>query len=443
MSSASKTNLSRVPVSGESKVVRTLLWRLMLFLFLLYMVNYLDRINVGFSALEMQAQLGLSDRVYGLGAGIFFAGYFLFQLPSNLAMAQVGARRWMAAIVVLWGVISCCMVFVRTPAGFYGLRFLLGAAEAGFFPGIILYLKNWFPATARARAVALFMTANPLAGVIGGPISGALLGFHQLGIAGWQWMFLLEGAPAILLAAIVLLTLKDHPHQATWLTNDEKLWLVSTLDEERQRQESVTRSDIWAAFRSWRIWLLIVVYFGITTSGYGLILWLPNYIHSLSRLSNFGIGVVSVIPYVTTALAMVLIGMRSDRSRRHRLYLCGTAFVAAISLFVAGQTRSIVPALAFVSFAMMGTFSMMGPFWATATSLMSGVAAAAGIALINSIGNLGGFFGPYIIGLKRNSGAGFRGGMLIISGVLALAGFVALLVRADERPSSADAYPLQ
>jgi MFS transporter, ACS family, tartrate transporter len=443
MSSASKTNLSAVPVSAESKVVRTLLLRLMPFLFLLYTVNYLDRINVGFAALEMQKQLGLNDRVYGIAAGIFFAGYFFFQLPSNLAMALVGARRWIAVIVILWGVISCCMVFVRTPAGFYGLRFLLGAAEAGFFPGIILYLKNWFPATARARAVAWFMTANPLAGVIGGPISGALLGLNHFGIAGWQWMFLLEGAPAILLAIIVLLTLKDHPQQATWLSQDEKLWLVSALDEERQRQESVTRSDIWTAFRSWRIWFLIIVYFGIATSGYGLILWLPNYIHSLSGLSNFGIGIVSVIPYIATAWAMVFVGMRSDRSGRHRLYLTGAAFSAAISLFAAAQMTSIVPALAVVSLAMMGTFSMTGPFWATATSLMSGVAAAAGIALINSIGNLGGFFGPYIIGLKRNSGAGFRGGMLIISGVLALAGFVALLVHADERPSSADAYPLQ
>lgn len=438
MSSPSKANLSIVPISAESKVVRTLLWRLMPFLFLLYVVNYLDRINVGFAALEMQAQLGLSDRVYGLGAGIFFAGYFFFQVPSNLAMAQVGARRWMAAIMVLWGVISCSMVLVRTPAGFYKLRFLLGAAEAGFFPGIILYLKNWFPATARARAVAWFMTANPIAGVIGGPVSGALLGLNQLGFAGWQWMFLLEGVPAILLAAIVLLTLKDHPHEATWFTQNEKSWLISALDEERQRQESVGRGDIWAAFLSWRIWLLVVVYFGITTSGYGLILWLPNYIHSLSRLSNFGIGVVSVIPYVATALAMVLIGMRSDRTGRHRLYLTGTAFSAAIMLFAAAETTSIVPALAFVSLAMMGTFSMMGPFWATATSLMNGVAAAAGIALINSIGNLGGFFGPYVIGLKRNSGAGFRGGMLIISGVLALAGCVALLVHANERPSSAD-----
>jgi ACS family tartrate transporter-like MFS transporter len=438
MSSRSKVDPYGVSLNPEARVVRTLLWRLMPFLFLLYVVNYLDRINVGFAALEMQTQLRLSDRVYGLGAGIFFAGYFFFQVPSNLAMARVGARRWMAAIMVVWGVISCSMVLVRTPAGFYELRFLLGAAEAGFFPGIILYLKNWFPATARARAVAWFMTANPLAGVIGGPISGALLALHQFGIAGWQWMFLLEGAPAIALAATVLLTLKDHPQQATWISEGEKLWLLSALDEERRHQESVSRNDFWAAFLNWRIWLLIIVYFGITTSGYGLILWLPNYIHSLSHLSNFGIGVVSVIPYIGTAIAMVVVGMRSDRSRNHRLYLAATSFFAAITLFVAAQTTSIIPGLTFVSLAMMGTFSMTGPFWATATSLMSGLAAAAGIALVNSFGNLGGFFGPYIIGLKRNAGAGFRGGMLIISALLALAGLISLVVRAHEPPSSAN-----
>src|SRR5215467_4985462 len=239
----------------EAKTIRTLLVRLLPFLFLLYIVNYLDRINVGFAALEMRTQLGFSDKVFGTGFGIFFWGYLVLQVPSNLALSRVGARRWMAAIMVVWGIVSCLMITVRTPHGFYAMRFLLGAAEAGFFPGIILYLKNWFPASARARAVAIFMTANPLAGVVGGPISGALLGLNHFGIAGWQWMFLLEGAPAILLATIVLLTLKDHPKQATWLSEDEKLWLVSALEQERQRQESVTRNDIWTAFRSWRIWL--------------------------------------------------------------------------------------------------------------------------------------------------------------------------------------------
>lgn len=428
----------------ESKVVNTLLWRLMPFLFLLYVVNYLDRINVGFAALQMQSQLGLSDRVYGLGAGIFFAGYFFFQLPSNLAMARVGARRWMAGIMVLWGVISCCMIFVHTPREFYGLRFLLGASEAGFFPGIILYMKHWFPASGRARAVAWFMTANPLAGVVGGPISGGLLGLHQLGIAGWQWMFLLEGTPAIILAGIVLLTLKDSPEQATWLAEHEKLWLISTLQEESRNQASVTRSDIGAAFLNWRVWLLIIVYFGLTTSAYGLILWLPNYIHSLSKLSNFGIGVVSVIPYIATAAAMVVIGILSDQTRQHRAFLAGSALCAAAFLLVAAQTHSIGPGLAFVTLALMATFSMQGPFWATGTSLMTGIAAAAGIALINSFGNLGGFFGPYIIGQKRSTGAGFAGGMMVIAACLALAGFIALLVRSPRHDASSSANnPLQ
>ncbi len=444
MTPAGVTPLSSDQRGIEGKVVNTLLSRLMPFLFLLYVVNYLDRINVGFAALQMQSRLGLSDRVYGLGAGIFFAGYFFFQLPSNLAMARVGARRWMSAIMVLWGLISCCMIFVRTPGEFYGLRFVLGAAEAGFFPGIILYMKHWFPASGRARAVAWFMTANPLAGVVGGPISGALLGLHQFGIAGWQWMFLLEGVPAIILAGVVLLTLKDSPEQASWLAQHEKLWLISALEKERSHQAAVTQSDLGAAFLNWRVWLLIIVYFGLTTSAYGLILWMPYYIHSLSKLSNFGIGIVSVIPYVATAAAMVVTGMLSDRSGKHRAYLAGSAFCAAAFLLVAAQTHSIVPGLAFVSLALMATFSMQGPFWATGTSLMTGVAAAGGIALINSFGNLGGFFGPYIIGQKRTSGAGFAGGMLVLAACLALAGIMALLVRNPRSEASpATNNPLQ
>jgi MFS transporter, ACS family, tartrate transporter len=430
-----------------SRVVRKLFWRLLPFLFLLYIVNYLDRINVGFAKLQMQDQLEFSERVFGIAFGIFFAGYFFFQLPSNLALTRVGARRWMAAIMVLWGVISCCMIFVRTPMGFYELRFVLGAAEAGFFPGIILYLKNWFPETARARAFAWFMTANPIAGVIGGPISGALLGLHHLGsqqLAGWQWMFLLEGLPAIALAALVLVTLEDYPREANWLDLTEKDWLTKALDHERQAQESISGTDIWAAFLSWRVWLLTIVYFGLTTSAYGIILWLPSYIHSLSTLGNLGIGIVSVIPYVATAVAMVVIGTRSDRTGSHRLHLAATALSAAVFLFVAAQTSSIVPGLAFVALALMATFSMQGPFWASATSLMSGTAAAAGIALINSFGNLGGFFGPYIIGAKRSSGGGFREGMLIITAFLALAGILALVVRPPtKRPSSLKANPLQ
>jgi ACS family tartrate transporter-like MFS transporter len=428
MTSASP-NMATVASDLEPIVVRKLLWRLLPFLFLLYIVNYLDRINVGFAALQMRNQLGFSDKVFGTGFGIFFWGYLLLQVPSNLGLARVGARRWMAVIMVVWGIVSCAMISVRTPHGFYAMRFVLGAAEAGFFPGIILYLKNWFPATARARAVAIFMTANPLAGVIGGPISGALLNLHHFGLAGWQWMFILEGLPAIVLAATVLVTLKDHPRDADWLEDHERLWLTATLEYERQQQEKLSGSRSWVSALGWRIWLLMIVYFGLTASAYGLILWLPSYIHSLSTLGNVGIGIVSVIPYVATALAMVAIGFLSDKSGKHRMYLASTAFLAAIFLFVAAQTSSIVPGLAFVSLALAATFSMQGPFWATATSFMSGTAAAVGIALINSFGNLGGYFGPYIIGSKRSSGSGFAGGMLVITCCLALAGILSLVVR--------------
>lgn len=434
--SSAPSNLSSDSVDLEPVVVRKLLLRLLPFLFLLYVVNYLDRINVGFAALQMRTQLGFSDEVFGTGFGIFFLGYMVLQVPSNLAMARVGARRWMALIMVVWGIVSTCMIFVRTPHGFYAMRFLLGAAEAGFFPGIVLYLKNWFPASARARAVAIFMTANPLAGVVGGPISGSLLNLHHFGLAGWQWMFILEGGPAILLAAIVLVTLKDEPNDAVWLQEHEKSWLIAVLEAERQHQEKISRSDIWGAFLNWRIWLLTVVYFGLTASAYGLILWLPTYIKSLSKLGNFGIGVVSVIPYIATAIAMVVVGMLSDRSRQHRGYLAGSALTATVFLLIAAEMTSIVPGLAFVTLALMATFCMQGPFWATSTSLLGGTAAAAGIAVINSLGNLGGYFGPEIIGLSRMAGGGFRGGMLIISICLLLAGILALVVRAPRQAAS-------
>src|SRR5579862_908130 len=229
-------------------VVSKLTRRLLPFLFLLYIVNYLDRINVGFAALQMRGQLGFSDKVYGLGAGIFFAGYFFLQVPSNLMLARVGARRWIAAIMVLWGIISAAMIFVGTPRGFYLLRFLLGAAESGFFPGIILYLKNWFPSAARARAVALFMTAGPLAGVVGGPVSGYLLGVHTANLSGWQWLFLIEGLPAVLLGGVVLAYLTDRPEVAAWLTADERTWLIGQLIRERDAHPDASRNEVFAAF---------------------------------------------------------------------------------------------------------------------------------------------------------------------------------------------------
>ncbi len=412
----------------EGAVVHRLTWRLVPFLFLLYIVAYLDRINVGFAALQMRHQLSFTDAVYGLGAGMFFAGYFFFQVPSNLALQRVGARRWIALLMMTWGVISASMIFVSGPHSFYLLRFLLGAAEAGFFPGVILYLKNWFPSRARARTLALFMTAGPLSGVVGGPVSGALLGLHPVArMAGWQWMFLVEAVPAVLLGGVALAYLVDCPEEARWLLREERDWLVETLQRERVEITAVTGA--FAALRSGRIWMLALVYFGLNTVSYGVSLWLPTLIRSLSGVSDFTIGVLSAIPYVAAAMAMVAMGLHSDRSGERRWHTAVPAFAGALALIGAAYSTSVGPAILAVSVAVLGVNCMLGPFWSMPTALLSGTAAVAGIAFINSVGNLGGFVGPYVIGLVRTSTGQFKGGLLLVSGALTVSGAVALMVK--------------
>ena len=411
-------------------VVRTVTWRLVPFLFLLYIVAYLDRINLGFAALQMQQQLGFTDTVYGLGAGVFFAGYFFFQVPSNLVLERVGAHRWIAVLMMTWGVISASMCLVSSVRSFYGLRFLLGAAEAGFFPGVILYLKSWIPARARARTVARFMTAAPLSGVVGGPLSGALLGLHgKSGLAGWQWMFLLEGIPAIALGAMVWVYLVDRPALAGWLSVEQKEWLQTTLQREEEEARTVSGTNPLAAFMMGQVWILALVYFGLNTVSYGMSMWLPNMIKSLSGVSNFVIGALSAIPYVAAALTMVVVGMHSDRSGERRWHTAVPAFAGAAALGVAANVTSTGPAIALISIAVLGVFSMMGPFWAMPTALLSGTAAAAGVAFINSVGNLGGFFGPYIIGVVRTSTGHFRGGLVVVGAALAMSGVFALAIK--------------
>jgi len=420
----------------EDVVVRTLTWRLVTFLFLLYIVAYLDRINLGFAALQMQQQLGFTDAVYGFGAGVFFAGYFLFQVPSNLVLERVGARRWIAVLMILWGIISASMALVTSVRSFYALRFLLGAAEAGFFPGVILYLKNWFPARARARTVARFMTAAPLSGVVGGPLSGALLGLHhKAGLAGWQWMFLLEGIPAIVLGAIVWAYLVDRPALAHWLSEEQREWLQQTLLAEANASPE-SQSNALAAFRMGRIWVLALVYCGLNTVSYGVSMWLPNLIKSLGGMSNFTVGVLSAIPYVAAAITMVFVGLSSDRSGERRWHTAVPALAGALAIGLAGGTTSLATAVALVSIAVVGVFSMMGPFWAMPTALLSATTAAAGIAFINSVGNLGGFFGPYIIGLVRTSTGQFRGGLLVVAAALAMSGALVLTIKLNRKPLS-------
>ena len=413
------------------------MWRLMPFLFLLYIVAYLDRINVSFAILQMRDQFHLTDRVYGRAAGMFFAGYFFFQVPSNLVLHKVGVRRWISGLMVVWGLVSCSMIFIRGPISFYTLRFLLGAAEAGFFPGMILYLKQWFPANARARAVAWFMTANPLAGLVGSPISGALLGLHGRGLAGWQWLFLLEGLPAILLGAAVSWVLVDSPKQASWLTGEQRDWLVDELECERQADSLIHESSLLSVFTNPRVWILSLVYFGIPSTMYGVTLWLPSVIRALSGFGNLKIGAVAAIPYLLTAVAMVLVSWHSDYSRERRWHTALSGLLGAVALGLAAYARIPWIVILGMSVGMMGAQSMVGPFWAMASTGIAGSTAAATIAVINSIGNVGGYFGPSIIGLVKSANGGVQGGLLAIGAALAVSACVALAV--ESTPSQGKA----
>ena len=401
------------------------------FLFLLYIVAYLDRINMSFAVLQMRGQLGLSERAIGRAGGMFFIGYFLFQLPSNLVLERVGVRRWISGLMIAWGVVSGLMIVVRGPLSFYAMRFLLGAAEAGFFPGMILYMKHWFPASARARAVAWFMTANPLAGVLGSPISGSLLDLHGGGLSGWQWMFLIEGLPAIILGGIVFATLAETPDDAKWLQGEERTWLLQRLEAERQSEPVVDKADFWRVLVSGRIWLLSIIYFAVSATMYGMSLWLPSVIRYFSGFSYFWTSMVNVLPYLVTVVVMVFVGMRSDRTGERRWHTAIPAFTAAAGLTIAAFGHSTFVVVAGIGVGLAFAEGMCGPFWAMATSRMAGLSAAAGIAVVNSLANLGGYFGPDIIGFFRSGSGGFRGGLLAIAAVLVVSGTVALMIGAQ------------
>ena len=422
----------------ESKVIRRLTWRLVPFLFLLYVAAYLDRINVSFAALQMQRELHFNDAVYGFGAGLFFVGYFCFQVPSNVVLQRVGARRWIALLMIVWGFLSTSMLLVQTVMGFYGLRFLLGAAEAGFFPGVILYLRNWFPDSARARTVARFMTAAPIAGVIGSPVSGALLNLHQRwGLSGWQWLFLMEGLPAILLGIVVWIYLTDRAQEAQWLEERERAWLLDALEPKTQANRDIRPTDTFVALRDPRMWMLALVYFGLTTVMYGIGLWLPTLIHSVSGVGNFGIGLLSAIPYLAAAISMVMVGLHSDHTRERRWHTAFPAFVGAAALVVVAYSTSVGLSVAAISVALLCAFSSMGPFWAMPTAVLSGTAAAVGIALINSVGNLGGLAGPWVIGAIKKATGTFQGGILVVAAGLAVAGAILLMINLSGKGTTA------
>lgn len=400
--------------------------RLVPLLLACYVINWIDRVNVGFAALQMNEDLGFDAAVYGFGAGIFFVGYALFEIPSNMILYRVGARRWIARIMVTWGLLASATMFVRSAASFNVLRFALGVAEAGFLPGVLFYLGSWFPNERRAGAIAAFMAASPVASIIGGPLAGALLLLDSnLGLAGWQWLFLLEGLPAVVLGLIVLRYLPDVPADARWLTADQKLALDARLRAE-QAAASGMESSLGRSLRHPRVWHLGAIYFLGAIGTYGLSLWLPAIIKAASGYSDLGVGFVTAIPYVAATAGMVLIGRLSDRAMERRWHAAGACLLAAAGFLGSALSGTPLVALAFLSVAAFGNYGRNGPFWAMPREFLSGPAAAGGFALINTVGALGGFVGPYLVGLVRDATGEFSGGLLVLAAGLLGAGLLTL-----------------
>jgi MFS transporter, ACS family, tartrate transporter len=419
-------------VIDEPALYSRLRWRLVPYLLLLYVVAWFDRVNIGFAALQMNADLGFSSTVYGLGAGIFFAGYALFEVPSNLILARVGARRWIARIMVTWGVLSVAMMFVEGKWSFYALRFALGVAEAGFLPGILYYLSHWFPKAERARAISWFMLGIPLSTVFGGPLAGALLkldGFH--GLQGWQWLFVLEGLPAVILGVVTWLWLPDSPRQVKWLTPEQQAHVALRVEQEAlaTREKHAGSGSLRMALTHPTVWMLSLVLFACQCGSYGLNLWIPQIVKGVSAQSDLVVGFISAIPYIGAALAMLFVGASSDRSGERFWHVALPSFIGALGFAASAYLLSPVVGMIALTIAAMGDLCTRGPFWALPPRFLHGGALAAGIALINTMGSLGGFVGPYAVGGIRDATGSFQGGMLFLAGLLALAGVGTLMLR--------------
>jgi MFS family permease len=391
----------------ENSVYRKVTWRLIPFLFLCYIFAYIDRVNVGFAKLQMQQDLGMTDAVYGAGAGIFFLGYFFFEVPCNIALQKIGAKYWLGPIMIVWGVVSGCTMFVRTSLEFYIIRFILGVVESGFFPGVILYLTFWYTRKHRAKMVAGFMTAIPLAGVIGGPISGWLLDTMSSvgGLKGWQWLYLFEALPSILAGLFTMLFLADGPRKAKWLTNDEKAVVCRDLEEEERlkKVEEPGHHSIADAFRSKKVWLLCLVYFGFVMGNYVISFWLPQIVKETITQDPFQIGLLTAIPWAVGAIAMVIVGHHSDVTGERRWHIAIAGGIGAIAFALSGLPNISGPVgLVALTFATAGLACAYSTFWSLPTAILSGAAASAGIAWINSVGNLAGYFGPYLVGEIRD-----------------------------------------
>ena len=421
----------------EQATMRKLYRRLLPFAILAYFLCYLDRINVSFAALTMNKDLGLDASMYGMAAGAFFWGYFLFEVPSNIILERVGARFWIARIMITWGIVSAATAFSVGPKSFMVARFLLGLAEAGFYPGLVLYFSYWFPDLHRARIVSGFTLALPLAASIGAPLSTAILSLNGVwGLTGWQWMFLAEAGPSILLGVVAMFYLTDRPAEARWLSDAERSWLSSTLDQERRQIEAHGRLGLLQSMREPRVLLLSLNFFGIVTASLGMLLFLPQIVKQLG-LTNMQVGWASMIPYVCASISMVAWGWVSDLMRERRWNLFLGCVVAAIGLVLAGRFIGSYWSLVGMSIAAIGLYGTKGPFWAIPSIFLTGIAAAASFAWINSIGNLGGFLGPSIVGWVKDSTGSFSAGLYSLAAFALMSAVISALWLDIRRPAVA------
>ncbi len=426
------------------KLYSKISWRLIPYIFILYIVAYIDRSNVGFAAVEFKHDLSLSDAVYGYGGAMFFLGQLLFDLPSNLLLQKVGPRLWIARIMISWGIVATCMMFIRGTHSFYALRLALGISEAGFFPGMILYLTYWFPSQERARAVAKFMTATSIAGVVGAELSRVLLKLEgNAGLHGWQWLFLMEGIPTIVLGVSVLFLLRDHPKDAPWLSEPEKKFLEEELERDRQEGGATEKHNLKDAFKLPMVWVLAGVFMLSQLGVYTVTLWMPLMLEAIMKVGGVEgavrVGRLGALPYLAAAIFTVIIGWSSDRTGERRFHIAGCLLLACGGFAWAAYAHSLVSALFAFTFAAMGCWSMQGPFWALPTRVLGGRAAAGGVAVITMIGSIGSAIGPSLTGKLKDMTHNYTAGLLAVGALVAVGGVLCFLLKTDKAAEPAKA----
>ena len=438
-----KMHASPAPSELERQTVRRVVWRILPFLIVCYLIAIIDRGNIGMASLQMNEDLGLSKAVFGLASSLFFIGYFLFEVPSNLAMQKIGAKIWISRIMITWGIVSVCTAFVESSEMLYLLRFLLGAAEAGFFPGVILYLTYWIPAKYRARVIATFMVAIPAANFIGSPISGAILSLDGwFGMRGWHWLFILEGVPAVLLGVAAFFVLSNRPDSASWLTSEQRSWLSSTLAAENAQRKAIGHISLWQLLRHKHIWVMALIYAGASAAGSTLSVWSPQLLKSFG-LDNFTTGLVNAIPYGLASVLMIVWGRSSDRTGERRWHTALTLFLIAGGLLSAFISQSLTGSVVILSLVLIGAYSMKGPFWALASGWLSSSTVAAGLAAIGAVANLiGGGLMVNVYGMINQATGSHTLAMMPLA-LLCAAGGIAVLVmgRKSQLRVEAEAQP--